>query len=583
MHTLDSVELKWIPPKKTGHSASAELVFLVVIEVSGVILNCGVLLVIYLRFKFLRDKNRYILLGNILLCDFILLFFIIPTSIKFASCEIESCTAVLLDTFCSSVTFLFEFSYICAVFTQACLSFDTVLKVQYSCSPFLRRKNYWVVVVVSWLVSLTPSVISLLPNMKRENFTFYVDLQQCAGYGVSHCSYQIYILSLIHIVIVPVIPGSYFYLAVMARGLRRRLGKQQHDIPPPTLHDVGSLTYTPASPFTDNSSKAILAVHGLSRPSVGDSVLQDIMFLFTSSATGGENVREISPSKLSLVPDTLLASSFFPRISPITQSKDDISTQKAPIKPRGSDSSPKTKSPQTLRIPSLPIDEDGQRAEDSLSKQSNKRLVQRVNSVGGGEHNHSPVLIDKAIQTSLTYKSTSPTSDMSDGNNTSNLKPTSVCQDPQPSSERSYPPALLKSEASDTVPVVKSAPKTSKESTRILRSKRWRNQHRPKRRRSETPTPEHRIKPRRPSGTLLDEAVSTLCEHGLLLMATVYGCSLPYALVNKCLMLNIPSPVTTVAACLYYSTCIWYPLIYFFMSANFRRQLSLATNGGNAS
>ena len=543
--------LKLPTSKETRHTASAELVLLIIIEVSGFILNSVVLLILYLRFKYLQDKTRYILLGNILLCDFILLCFIIPTSMKFASCEIESCRALVLESFCSSITLLFEFSYICALCTQACLSIDTVLKVRVSCGRFLSRRNYWTVVGISWVFSLLPTIISRLPTMNRENFTFYVDLQRCADYDPSQCFYQIYILSFLHVVVAPFIPGCYFYLAAMAHRLKTRLNTRQS----PNLSTKSEeIIRTRPSSRKDNSSISFLADSELSQSKtsgISKSVLEDIRHLFRLS-------------QFVKTPKKYQSSSLQPNFPSVSNT---LTPNSRPIERRENLSSVKsenlrtTKQPQqTPQMPLLTKIDSNSPIKGLL--QVSESIIQELSHMSIESHSQVRPVVAKSTQTSFFYESNSSESEVSWSSSCwSGETPISV-----PQTWALYQPNLSN--------------KVSAERIDSSSFDSWHEQHlslheRVKKMRSESPNT--LLRP--PSKGVLNKAVFALCQHGLLLMTLVYGCSVPYVLVSTCSRLNLPWPSPTIAVCLYYSTCVWYPLVYFFMSANFRKQLTMTTSG----
>ncbi|GFS18472.1 hypothetical protein ElyMa_001523200 [Elysia marginata] len=571
--TVNGYEVNLKNSKDTKRFASAELVFLIIIEASGFILNCAVLLVIYLRYKFLQDKTRYILLGNILLCDFILLCFIIPTSMKFASCEIESCRAVVLESFCSSLTLLFEFSYICTICTQACLAVDTVLKVRYTNSPFWSRRRYWVVVVLSWVISFLPTVISRLPNMNRENFTFYVDLKRCEDYDHSGCFYQMYIFFVLHVLIAPIIPGCYFHLAFTAKRLSTRLKQKQNQIS--LLKPDRSIMVSPNTACGHKTNEGILnqlAETPFSSSGIKDSVLQDIRYLFARSL-GKAPMTCIGQTNLSHISNPMPKSMVIHSAPLAFRSEGRLAFQI----PHGITNSPQTPNEST--------------SNDLIQKDpfnSNENVRHKTSYITIEGNSHIATLVHKSTQTSLVYKSTSISSEEWESSSLTFDSISNGIPHAQLSvtEEHTLPNYLQdKSRWSDKVNVVE---KSSKHSTdpSIERYKQTKAQdpsksahcHFAKNKRSETETPVTR----KTSRGVLKNAVSTLYQQGLLLMTVVYGCSVPYAVVSRCSKLDFPSPSATVAVCLYYSTCIWYPLIYFFMSANFRKQLRMTTNGGHS-
>ncbi|RUS87468.1 hypothetical protein EGW08_004784 [Elysia chlorotica] len=541
------------------HIASAELVLLVTIEVAGFILNSAVLLIIYLRYKYLQDKTRYILLLNILLCDYILLCFIIPTSMKFASCDIDTCRALVLESFCSSITLLFEFSYICSFCTQACLAIDTVLKVRHYCTRFLSHKNYWTAVGISWLVSLLPTIISRLPNMNRANVTFYVDLQRCADYDVSDCFYQIYILSFLHVLVAPIIPGCYFYLAVMAKRLKTRLKNSQSQHLLPMSEDSSS-----ASSNTDNSPESNIPEGEMGemsqskRSSMRGSVLLDIKHLFAI-------YHEKHPKAISNRPYSSAASN---RLTPMSK------VQTLPTESPLTQHHPFSEilSRQTLQNPS-PLGE--------INSPSSKRLLDfnenpfKEGSSPDQQSSKRVHLASKSTQTSFAYESNSSES-MPWDNSSSSLNEISWVE-----TKSSQPPQIQHDDPLDKVSKETNVRKSTRISTDTSLEP-WEKKRRSKQFRAlerigiETPADVAKSQ----SKKVLDQAAYVLFQHGLLLMTMVYGCSVPYILVNTCYRLDLPWPTPNIAVCLYYSTCVWYPLVYFFMSANFRKQLSMTTTGG---
>lgn len=547
--------------KEARHFASIELVILVIIELSGFVLNGAVLIILCIRYKFLQDKSRYLLLGNILLCDFILLCFIIPTSMKFASCQIESCRATVLESFCSSLTLLLEFSYICAICTQACLAIDTVIKVHNSGSKHLRKRNYWLVVVLSWLLSILPTIISRLPNMNRENFTFYVDLQKCKDYDASECFYQVYIFLVLHALVVPIIPGCYFYLAFAARRLRTRLHKQFFLL----KQNQPTIEFSNAKSNGENDlSQTALPQESLNKNS--ESALRDIRYLFARSISKPPDIgnsETLSFSSKSLTPKKSLLYT-------------------SPVRIEGNNET-------SSNIPYINIDSP-QTPSDNKSRHSFQanfsEIAKPLLNISSLSHNESfPLaLAHKSTQTSLDYMSSSNSSEewisssiVPDANfiNTSQtlLSPTD-----QPFLSHYLPNKPKRLCKSDTLDKTN---ESSKETSFAITTSRETKTH------LQAVSPQWRLVRSKPSETALikrspitalDKAATTLCHRGLLLITVVYICSVPYVLVNKCSRLKFSSQVDTVAVCLYYSTCIWYPIIYFFMSANFRRQFMVTTN-----
>ncbi|GFN85383.1 hypothetical protein PoB_001188900 [Plakobranchus ocellatus] len=433
--------------------------------------------------------------------------------------------------------------------------------------------------------------------MTRSGFIFNFDFKHCSTYDSSQCSYEIFILVAILAFLAPIIPGSYFYLAWLAHRLKSHLTNNQ-DKDMQTDQQISSVSSVSVQ-FNDDSTRDILSLKGqYSSITQNDMILADIRTLLSPSPLPSDKKCSFH---LSQSPNLVLP-----------KEKNQSMSHNSSALLLSDNNSAKAKSPTSHApscnslSPSLQI--HAYQSHLSMNKHISKNVhhVHVKDNLGLNSKYLSQTpsqFVDTAVQTSLPYETSIEDSEEwnSSGSSVSEipleetlpyhlksslLSSNVLTEKLEKIANASYQTLLMPSKintAENTLQVQYSND-SSQQAKMMLEPPRpaqclaFQNQREYNLGHANSSAASRR----RPVKNLLNQAVSTFCQHGLILMVTVYGCSLPFALVNKCSMLDLPFSAATLAAGFYYSSCIWYPVVYFFTSANFRQQLSITTVGGHS-
>ncbi|KAK0048997.1 hypothetical protein Bpfe_021582 [Biomphalaria pfeifferi] len=252
----------------SSESLALQLTFLNMVHIIGLLLNLACLFVIVRRYKALEQKKRYILLGNLLLCDFILLLWVVPVTVRLLTCSSTDCRmSVLNPVVCRTTAFLFQCSYICGVLTQVFLAVDRTMTTAHPCVSikYLTGKVYVTTIAFCWLFSALHASIPLAPQYTGVSYLFSDRVKKCNHSYLHSCWYYTYSTILVHGVLTPSILLCYLYMAWRIRQLRSRCDSQQTAL----LNSVISSTHQRNCSNTDlHTSKFTHDIQSKSRPNI---------------------------------------------------------------------------------------------------------------------------------------------------------------------------------------------------------------------------------------------------------------------------------------------------------------------------